>query len=352
MKKIKIAQIGIGHDHASAVFMELQKMADVFEVVGYAEVPEDNLPNAWTQAHLNKQRCYYEKAQRYTVEEIFAIPDLDAVAIETYDLNLVKYAQMAAEKGLHIHMDKAPGESAEAFEKLLATIKAKKLAFSIGYMYRFNPLIQDAFHKARNGEFGEIHSVDAEMSCFYEKPKRDWLGLFQGGMMQYLGCHLIDLIVRLLGVPEEIIPLNCSTGYQGTEAKDFSFAVLKYPNGVSTIKSVMGDHGGFVRRHFLINGEKSTLDIRPLEKYESDGLHTLSTHSIYYDSVNWNDLGTAMHSNVFCRYEDMLRAFVAMIRGERSYEVDLETEAQVHRCLLAACGMPCDYKKAIVLVNR
>ena len=88
-------------------------------------------------------------------------------------------------------------------------------------MYRFNPLIRNAFERVKNGELGKIHSIDAEMSCFRPKDKRDWLGFFQGGMMQYLGCHLIDLVVRLLGVPKEIIPLNCSTGYEGTVAKDF-----------------------------------------------------------------------------------------------------------------------------------
>ena len=44
MKKIKIAQIGIGHDHAGDVFEELQHASDVFDVVGYAEVPETISP--------------------------------------------------------------------------------------------------------------------------------------------------------------------------------------------------------------------------------------------------------------------------------------------------------------------
>ena len=57
---------------------------------------------------------------------------------------------------------------------------------------------------SKNGEFGAIHSIDTEMSCLYEKGKRDWMGSFQGGAMQYLGCHLMDLVVRLMGTPDEI----------------------------------------------------------------------------------------------------------------------------------------------------
>ena len=196
MRKIKIAQIGTGHDHAGVTFAALSRMTDIFEVVGYAEVPEDNGV---------VETKYYKGAKKYTVEEIFSMPNLDAVAIETFDLNLVKYAQLAAEKGLHIQMDKAGSESAEEFEKMLSTAKKNNLVFNMGYMYRFNPLIRQAFERVKNGELGRVYAIDAEMSCYYNKDKRIWLEQLQGGMMQYLGCHLIDLIVRLQGQPDEIV---------------------------------------------------------------------------------------------------------------------------------------------------
>ena len=40
MRKIKIAQIGIGHDHAGVVLMSLRKQTDIFEVVGI-HIPEN-----------------------------------------------------------------------------------------------------------------------------------------------------------------------------------------------------------------------------------------------------------------------------------------------------------------------
>ena len=65
MKKIKIAQIGTGHDHAGVTFAALRRLTDVFEVVGYAQVPEDN-------GVFEKQ--HYEGAKQYTAEEILAMP--------------------------------------------------------------------------------------------------------------------------------------------------------------------------------------------------------------------------------------------------------------------------------------
>ena len=39
MRKLKIAQIGIGHDHALAILESIRKHPDIFEFVGLA-VPE------------------------------------------------------------------------------------------------------------------------------------------------------------------------------------------------------------------------------------------------------------------------------------------------------------------------
>ena len=351
MRKIKVAQIGIGHDHANSIFATLRNMSEIFDVVGYAEVPEDKRNYSWSKHFLDNVAKAYEGVKKYTVDEILSMSDLDAVAIETFDLSLVKYAQMAADSGLHIHMDKAPGESANEYEKLLSTIKEKNLAFSIGYMYRFNPAVQQMFEKIKSGEIGKIHSIDAEMSCYYDSDKREWLEQFQGGMMQYLGCHLVDLIVRLCGVPDEIIPYNIISGVDGVKAKDIAFAVFKYTDGISTVRSSMLDAGGFVRRHLIVNGEKGSIAISPLERFEEKQggyIHALSAVSKQNSLENSWQEGKKTDYGVFDRFQSMLAAFAAMVRGERDYEVDLATEARVHRCLLAANGIQCDYKEKLI----
>lgn len=347
MKKIRIAQIGTGHDHAADVFATLHALSDVFEVVGYAEVPEDNVPYQWTQNNYKQKRATYQAAKKFTVDEILSMTDLDAVAVETLDLHLVKYAQMAAERGFHVHMDKAAGESAEDFEKLLSTIKRNKLVFSIGYMYRFNPMVQQAFERIQRGEIGKIHSIDAEMSIYYGADKREWLGLFQGGMMQYLGCHMVDLVVRLQGVPEKIIPCNIATGCEGVTAKDLAFAVFQYPDGISTVKSSMLDSGGFARRHLTVAGEKGAITVQPFEEFVGQAEGHLFGMKSHLQVDAWS-ASESVNSGVFDRYAGMCRAFAAMIRGEREM-VDLETEARVQRCLCAACGIDCDFKAEICL---
>lgn len=264
MRRIKIVQIGVGHDHASAIWDCLLNMPDIFDFAAFAvpDVEKEKFPERI--AELSKKMPFL------SIDEALSLPGLDAAAIETEEVALTDCALAAAEKGLHIHMDKPGGLELAAFEKLIDILKAKKLVFSTGYMYRFNPLISEAIARAKSGELGEIYSVEAHMDCVHPPEKRQWLDRFPGGMMFYLGCHLIDLIYQIQGEPDEIIPMNTSTEYKIDGAEDFGMAVLKYTHGVSFAKTCAAEPGGFMRRQLVICGTKGTLELRPLEAYLPD----------------------------------------------------------------------------------
>ena len=116
MRKIKGAQIGVLHDHAAVTFRSIKDMTDVFDVVGYATETDEEMAIR-TNPVASANSPFYAGYPKLTVEEIFAIPDLDAVILETDELHLTKYALMAAERGLAIHMDKPGGIDLEDFEK-------------------------------------------------------------------------------------------------------------------------------------------------------------------------------------------------------------------------------------------
>ncbi|MCQ2445607.1 MAG: hypothetical protein MJ141_01810, partial [Clostridia bacterium] len=150
MRKIKVAQIGAEHDHASSAFGSLKKQSDIFDLVGYA-IPEGETnvaPQAYegytpmTVKELKTTYVYKGETNPMTVEELLDTPGLEAVVIETSETNLTKYALMAAERGLAIQMDKPGGCVLPDFEKLIAMVKEKNLVFQTGYMYRFNPEVK------------------------------------------------------------------------------------------------------------------------------------------------------------------------------------------------------------------
>ena len=328
MKKIKIAQIGTSkNSHGNQIWNSIIKQTDIFDVIGYA-LPENE------KEKFPQQAKAFTQYREMTVEEILSNPEIEAVAVETEEVYLTKYAIMVAVAGKHLHMEKPGGIILSDFEKLVGILKLKGLTFSTGYMYRFNPKIKEVLKRIKNGELGEIYSVEAHMDCKHPSDVRQWLGNFPGGMLFFLGCHLIDLIYQIQGEHLEVIPLSCSTHGDGISTYDYGMVIFKYKNGVSFVKTCANECGGFLRRQLVICGEKGTIEIKPLEVEVQDGLYTVM-HETY--STDWYEPWNETKTDLYNRYDDMIRNFAEMIRGkENPYTYDYELN--LYKLILNACG--------------
>ena len=337
MKKIRIAQIGAGHDHASAVIRTLKLQSDIYDLAGYAVVTGD-------EEGYGTYKSAYDGVRKMTVEEILNDPALDGVCIETEDRRLTEFAIKAAERGLQIHMDKPGSESDEDFDRLIEMVKQKNLVFHLGYMYRYNPAVIKLKEDIQNGKLGEIYSVEAQMNCLHTPEKRRWLQNYPGGMLYFLGCHLIDLVYSICGKPEAVLPLSTAVGTDGVTADDFGMAVFRYKNGVSFVKTTALEIGGGDRRQLVVCGTKGTVEIRPIETTapELPGVlqsQTTGVREIFAtDAPGWFEKGNCYHWPAFGRYDGMLRAFASYIRGEKENPYSYEYEKELHKLILKACG--------------
>jgi len=329
MKKIKIAQIGTSlNSHGNDIWNTLLKQSDIFEVVGYA-FPENEREKFPGNAKA------FEGYREMTVEEILNNPEIEAVAVETEEIYLTKYALMVANADKHLHMEKPGGIELYDFEKLIEILKSKNLCFSTGYMYRFNPKILEVFEKIENGDLGEIYSVEAHMDCQHSAETRQWLSNFPGGMLFFLGCHLIDLIYRIQGEPEEVIPLSCSTGYDDVTARDYGMVVFKYKNGISFAKSCANEKGGFLRRQLVVCGTKGTAEIKPLEVLAEAGQYSVLNENY---SEDWCKAATVSHSEFYDRYDAMMASFADIIRGNKQNPYSYDYELNLFRLIKKSCG--------------
>jgi len=333
MKKIKIAQIGVMHDHARDTIRTLKAMRDVFELIGFAH-PDSESYN----------ESLYSGVQEMTVDEILNYPGLDAVVIETREQDLTDYALLAAEKGIHIHLDKPGGLELEAFDRLIDMVKEKKLVFSMGYMYRFNPNVQKALALVKSGKIGEVYAVEAHMSCYLPADKRQWLDQFPGGMMFYLGCHLIDLILQFKGsVPDKILPFHGPLGIENTTSNDYSMAILMYDGIASFAKTCGAEHGGFLRRQLVICGTEGVIEIKPMEYHPVLGERDLQSDlRVTYKEESLakgvDALGDTEPSGPYDRYISMLQKFADTITGKIENTYDPEYERQLYKAVWESCG--------------
>ena len=330
MKKIKVAQIGTSQNsHGCFIFDALTKNNDLFEIAGYS-LPENE------REKFPQRMNDFEGYKELTVEEIMQNPEIEAVFIETEEKYLTKYALMAAGYKKHIHMEKPGGLELGEFEKLIEIVKSNKTVFHTGYMYRYNPYIMELKEQIQNGELGDIISVEAQMSCTHSIDVRKWLGSFPGGMMFFLGCHLVDLILSIQGIPKNIIALNKKSGVDGVDAEDYGMAVFEYENGISFAKTSAVEIGGFERRQLVVTGSKKTVEIRPLERLTDNAM--VVSNRYVKENKGWHVKTEGEESAPFDRYSDMIKSFGEMVRGKRENPWSYDYELELYKTVLLACG--------------
>ena len=232
-QRIKIGQIGTGHEHASGKMSTFRKLSDHYEVVGIVE-PDPELRKR-RQGH-----AAYRGLTWMTEEQLFNTQGLEAVAVEvdSDDDHLMDVAGRSINAGMHIHLDKPGGESFRKFKNVLDEAGRRNLTVQLGYMYRNNPAVQFCQRAVRRGWLGQVFEVHCVMSRMHSVPYRKYLSQFRGGTMFIFACHLIDLVVSLLGKPDGIVSYQRQTRSDvNVEMCDNGLIVFEYPRATVTIRT-------------------------------------------------------------------------------------------------------------------
>ena len=175
MKKIRIAQIGICHEHASGKIVSLKRLPEVFEIVGVVNDMESSKTPRCGTPSLEP----YKDLRWMTEEEVLNTPDLDAVVVEVPNNELVSVALRCMERNLPMHMDKPAGEDPALYRKLLDGCRERNLPFQMGYMFRGNPAFQFCIRAIREKLLGEVFEIEADMNhCYGGEEYQEYIGKF------------------------------------------------------------------------------------------------------------------------------------------------------------------------------
>lgn len=330
MKRLRVVQVGTAPMvHAAHLVTALKGLPGEYEVLGVVE--EDPA----LRAAAEKQ------------PEIFSFPFLtwekavelrpDAVMIETDEFQLVRAATRSLRAGFHTYMDKpGSGDSAE-FHRMCDLAEKNGLVLGLGYMFRENPAIRRALELKEQGALGEIFSVEAQMSCCNGRDYHETLTRFTGGIMYYLGCHMIDVMVHFCGFPERVVPLNSKTRLRGVDAVDYGFCAYKYANGVSFVKTAAVEVNGVNRRSVIVTGSRGSVEIRPIEIPRGDGFDDTIMYVTLDNSRPFTDGRREVKFPPHRRYDRLLQNFAACVRGEQVNPHSPSYEARLHDLILSSC---------------
>lgn len=324
--RIKIGQIGVGHAHASKI--SVYRDSPDYEVVGIVE------PDAALRKKA-ESLAPFQGLQWLTREDLLATPGLQAVLVETRVPDLLDNAEACLESGLHVHVDKPAGASLPQLRRISELAERKKRIVQMGYMYRYNPAVVLLREFLKNGWLGEIFEVNAVMSKVVDPPDRMRLSESRGGMMFELGCHLIDLVVGMMGKPDNVTGFSRHSSRIDDALADNMLAVLEYPKATATIRSTALEVDGFARRHLTVCGTGGTFHIQPLDApsaritlAQDCGKYNRGIHEVTFPK--------------YVRYVDDAADMARAIRGEKPLEFGPDHDLIVQETLLRACRMPLD----------
>ncbi len=324
--RIKIGQIGIGHAHADK--LSVYRASDDYEVVGICE------PNAERRKGA-ESKAVYRDLPWMTQEQLLNVEGLQAVLVETEVRDLLGTAEKCVAAGKHIHLDKPAGESLPQFRQLLASAEKQKLIVQLGYMYRYSPAVVFLHECLKAGWLGEPFEVHAVMSKVVAGGGRRQLGEYPGGIMFELGCHIIDLVVGVLGKPTKVTPFNQQVVKADNGLIDNMLAVFEYPAALASVKSTALEVEGFARRHLVVCGTEGTFHIQPLDNPAARVAFS-KPRGQYKQGVQ------EIEFPKFPRYVGDAADMARVLRGEKAFEFSYEHDLNVQTAVLEASGLPLD----------
>lgn len=325
-RRIKVGQIGVGHAHATKLSV-YRESAD-YEVVGIVEAD----PQLQAQA---KAQPVYRDLPWMTREQLLNVAGLEVVLVETRVPDLLDTAEACVAAGQNIHLDKPAGSSLPQFRRIMAAAERQKLLVQMGYMYRYNPGVVRLREWLRAGWLGELFEVHAVMSKLVPPVERTRLVSIGGHMMFELGCHLIDLIVGLLGKPTAVTAYAQHVSRVEDALWDNTLAVLTYPRALATVKATAVEVDGGERRHLVACGSEGTFHIQPLDNPQARA--TLSKARGEFPK-GYQDLSFPK----YVRYVDDAADMARVLRGEKSSDFSYQHDLDVQETILRACNLPLD----------
>ena len=316
--------LGIDHAHAAGKLAVLRESGD-FELVGVCE------PNEEIRERRAREKRF-EGCRWVSQEELLDDERVVMVAVESDTPRLLELGRAAIDAGKHIHLDKPPGTSLEGFRALLDEAERRRLVVQMGYMFRYNTGFDFIRRALGEGWLGDVYYVHASMSTRIGAADRKRMAWMPGGVMLELGCHLIDLIVLLLGAPQKVTPFLRHDGTSGDDFVDNALAVLEYEATMAVVDTAAMEAEAFAHRRFKISGSRGTVIMEPLEP---PALQLCLVEPQGEFKKGWQTVEVEHAPRYVRDFEELARC----LRREIEFPYSRSHDIEVQRAVLRACGV-------------
>jgi predicted dehydrogenase len=324
--RIRLAQYGIAHAHAAGKATVLKADPEV-EFCGVYE------PDASVRARRGSAEAYQDVHWYASEDDILGDATIAAVAVETAVFENLAVTRRVLESGKHVWLDKPAGTDWGAFQQVIRIAKRKGLLVQLGYMFRYNAGFQFILDWANRGGLGEVFAVRGRMSTSLSEERRENLSRYPGGILFELLCHLVDIVVALLGRPGRVTSFLRNDLGTTPSFRDNTLTVFEYTRALAMLESAAMETSPFDARRLEVYGTRGSAILEP---FEPDPVLRLCLDA---DRDGFAKGWQVVPVESRPRYAASLAAIVADIRGEKAPDRSLDHELLVQETVLRASGV-------------
>jgi predicted dehydrogenase len=265
------------------------------------------------------------------VDELLSDQSIRMVAVESDVPRLVPLGAQAVSAGKHLHLDKPAGTDLPAFRALLDEAGRRELVVQMGYMFRYNAGFDLVRRALAEDWLGRVHFVHGCINTEHTPENRRRLAFHPGGMMLELACHLIDMLVLLLGRPREVHSFLRHDGEPEDGLADNTLAVFQFESALASIECSALEYQAFPRRQFEVVGERGSIVLEPLEP---PAVRLCLREPRGGFTAGWQEVPVPDHPRYTRDVEELARC----VRTGQPLPYSREHDFTIQETVLRACG--------------
>jgi predicted dehydrogenase len=267
VSKLRFAQIGVAAIHSPMYRDSLVYLNDDIEIVGfYDPEPESELVRSKMKPDVEHVPFYA------TVEELLAKAKPDIVMVSGYSRDMPGWLLQAAEAGVHVWVDKPFAVHSDHLKPVKAAIERNNLVFSCGYSWRFDPTSQLIKETYDSGLLGRGFAVEIRYFSgnLVGRELTHWMfdpELSGGGILNWLGCHWIDLMRFWAGAEvTSVTAVEANVSGAPVAVEDVALVSLTFANGMVGSLSIGNLLPSGSENTFRLMGSQGSVSWAPVEE--------------------------------------------------------------------------------------
>jgi predicted dehydrogenase len=199
------------------------------------------------------------------LDAIFADRSIDAVLLLTPPNTHLELVQRAAAAGKHILLEKPLDVSSERAEAIVAAAQDAGVTLGVVLQNRFRPGSLALAKLLADGRLGQLVGASARLynwrpQSYYDEPGRGTRARDGGGVLLTQGIHTLDLLISLVGLPEEVTAYVTTSPIHRMETEDLVACAVRYANGaLGMISATTSAFPGFPEQIELFGDKGSAM---------------------------------------------------------------------------------------------